>query len=397
MTLTLLLDLDDTLLNTNLERFIPAYFQALATELAVHVQPDLMLRALASGTLRMKESADFSRTLEEVFASEFYPPLNASRGELDSAVENFYDRVFPGLAGLTAPKPTTRPFVNWAISQGFRLAIATDPILPRKAAYHRVRWAGLDPDQFEIISTYDEFHFSKTHPAYYAELLGRMGWPDGPVLMAGNDIERDILPAQKLGLATFHIDEYPNPRSILEDPRRGDLQSLRSWLESTDLTTLIPSLRSIDSVMGVLRSTPAVVLGLTHGLPPSAWCYESGPEEWTLTELVCHLRDTEREVHHAQLKIFHEQKEPFVPRPDTAVWASQREYREEDGQSALLEFLSARKETIELLTTISDDNWSRKARHAIFGPTDFLEVVKFMADHDRLHIQQAWRLLQRDQ
>jgi len=183
----------------------------------------------------------------------------------------------------------------------------------------------------------------------------------------------------------------------LEDPRRGDLQSLRSWLESTDLTTLIPSLRSIDSVMGVLRSTPAVVLGLTHGLPPSAWCYESGSEEWTLTELVCHLRDTEREVHHAQLKIFHEQNEPFVPRPDTAVWASQREYREEDGQSALLEFLSARKETIELLTTISDDNWSRKARHAIFGPTDFLEVVKFMADHDRLHIQQAWRLLQRDQ
>jgi hypothetical protein len=38
--------------------------------------------------------------------------------------------------------------------------------------------------------------------------------------------------------------------------------------------------------------------------------------------------------------------------------------------------------------------WSRRARHAIFGPTNFLEVVGFIADHDRLHIQQAWKTMQ---
>ncbi len=50
MTLTLLLDLDDTLLNTNLDSFIPAYFQALAKELAPQIAPELMFRALISGT-----------------------------------------------------------------------------------------------------------------------------------------------------------------------------------------------------------------------------------------------------------------------------------------------------------------------------------------------------------
>ena len=37
--------------------------------------------------------------------------------------------------------------------------------------------------------------------------------------------------------------------------------------------------------------------------------------------------------------------------------------------------------------------WWREARHAIFGPSNFLEIVGFMADHDRLHIQQAWNTL----
>ena len=37
MSLTLLLDLDDTLLDTNLDAFMPAYFQALSQHLANHV------------------------------------------------------------------------------------------------------------------------------------------------------------------------------------------------------------------------------------------------------------------------------------------------------------------------------------------------------------------------
>jgi hypothetical protein len=47
-----------------------------------------------------------------------------------------------------------------------------------------------------------------------------------------------------------------------------------------------------------------------------------------------------------------------------------------------------------LIESFEAGEWSRKARHAIFGPTAFVEVIGFMADHDRLHVQQAWRILQ---
>ena len=395
MTLTLLLDLDDTLLNTNLESFVPAYFQALAKALAPQVAPELMFRALISGTRMMSESEDFSHTLKEVFDSEFFSQLNAPRDAIESAIENFYDNVFPTLAELTSQKPEAKPFVDWASSQGFRIVIATDPILPRKATYHRLRWAGFDPQQFELVSTYDHFHFSKTHPAYYAEALGRMGWSDGPVLMVGNDLERDILPAKKLGLAAYHVDDESASRSGPEAGVRGNLADLRRWLESTDLAALTPSFKSVESIMGVLSATPAALNGLLNGLDEFSWSHEPTPDDWAVTEIICHLRDSEREIHHMQIKLFGGQTEPFIPRPDTGVWASQREYLHENGASALREFNESRRETLRLLKAIAPGDWSQKARHAIFGPTNFLEVIGFMADHDRMHIQQVWNTLKK--
>ncbi|MDD2921233.1 MAG: HAD hydrolase-like protein, partial [Anaerolineales bacterium] len=300
MTLTLLLDLDDTLLNTNQETFIPAYFQALAKELAPQIAPNVMLRALLAATALMNESGDFSRTLKEVFESEFIPQVGVSQNELDPAIENFYDRIFPTLQGLTSPKPEAKLFVEWALAQGFRVAIATDPLLPRKATNHRLRWAGFEPEQFELVSSFEHFHFSKTHSAYYAEVLGRMGWADGPVLMAGNDMERDIIPAKKLGLATYYV----NGKSASpEKEARGTLSDLRAWIESANLDALIPSFKSVDSVLGILSATPAAMNGLARGRDLSSSPRESTPDDWSFAEVACHLRDTEREIHHLQIKL----------------------------------------------------------------------------------------------
>ena len=159
-----------------------------------------------------------------------------------------------GRAGLA--DPAAKPFVDWAFSKGYRIVIATDPLLPRKATHHRLRWVGFDPWQFELISTYECFHFSKTHPAYYAEVLGRLGWPEGPMLMVGNDLERDILPAKKLGLAAYHVDAGPASSFGPEAEPRGKLDDLRLWLESTNPVSLMPSFKSTDSLESYLRLPP---------------------------------------------------------------------------------------------------------------------------------------------
>src|SRR6185369_14152240 len=105
MSLTLLLDLDDTLLDTNLDAFMPAYFQALSQHMANSTTPNTMLRALIAGVNLMNESEDSTRTLQEIFDSDFYPKLGFAKDEMVALVEDFYDHVFPTLSQHTEPRP----------------------------------------------------------------------------------------------------------------------------------------------------------------------------------------------------------------------------------------------------------------------------------------------------
>lgn len=392
MPLTLLLDLDDTLLDTNLQAFTPAYAQALAQHVVPQASANEMIQALIAGVKLMDASEDPIQTLEEIFDTGFYAKLGVTKHDLLHVIEEFYDNIFPQLGAHTRQRPDAVPFVEWALSCGYRIAIATDPLFPRKATYHRLRWAGFEPERFELVSAFEHFHFTKAYPAYYAEVLGRLGWPDGPVLMVGNDIARDLVPAHRLGLKTFFIDGESASSPGFE-VGRGKLADLRPWLESIDLSTLEPSFKSREAVLAIMVSTPAVLRGLSSALTEEDWKREPTRDDWAMNEIVCHLRDMEREVHQMQLNLMLQKDGAFLPRPDSAVWANEREYLNVDGKSALLEFASARLETLKILKRLDENIWTRTARHAIFGPTNFLEAIGFMADHDRLHIQQFWKTI----
>ena len=146
--------------------------------------------------------------------------------------------------------------------------------------------------------------------------------------------------------------------------------------------------------MAIMVSAPAVLQSLSSNLSAENWRHEPTRDDWAMNEIVCHLRDTEKEIHALQLDLMLERLDAFIPRPDTGVWASEREYLNIDGALALKEFASARLANLDKLKKINDDIWTRKARHAIFRPTNFLEVLGFVANHDQMHIQQAWKTLQ---
>ena len=85
-----------------------------------------------------------------------------------------------------------------------------------------------------------------------------------------------------------------------------------------------------------------------------------------------------------------QKKNPFLAGEDTDRWVEERHYAEQDGFQAMVDYIAARKETLGLLVGLQAE-WSRTARHAIFGPTTLLELVGFTAGHDRAHIQQIWK------
>jgi FMN phosphatase YigB (HAD superfamily) len=402
MNLTLLLDLDDTLLDTNLDTFIPAYFQAFSDFLKEQVEPDVMLSALMSGTRKMMESSDPSRTLQQVFDDEFFPEIGFAREEVQPRIDRFYEEVFPTLSYLTSPRPQAVEMVKWALAQGIRLAVATNPVFPLTAIHHRMRWASLSPEKwpFAVVSAYETFHFTKPNPAYFAEVLGRMGWPDGPVLMVGDDTRRDLPGSATLGLATYWVNasdaDVPTGISLAGC---GTIRELRPWLERTDLSTLEPDFSKPESLIALVLATPATISGLLPSLSKREQV--AGPDmrrrpisnEWSLTEILCHLRDTEQEVNLPRLRMMLDLNEPFIPARDTDSWATERDYRSQDAIQAMQDFIKTRMQTVDLLSNLTDE-WKRKARHAIFGPTDLQELVKFMVEHDKLHIRQICSTLE---
>jgi FMN phosphatase YigB (HAD superfamily) len=390
MTLTLLLDLDDTLLDSNMDTFIPAYFEALSGALEGWVSPDVMLPALMGGTRRMMANEDPRSTLREVFDAYFFPKLGIERESLQAAIDQFYDEVFPSLQKLTTPRPDAVALVEWAFGQGFRVAISTNPLFPLKAIHHRMRWAGLAPDRypFSLVTSYEGFHFTKTTPAYYAECLSQLGWPDGPVVMIGDDDGMDITPARAAGLPVFWVRKSSSDVDRSVELPQGTIADVRSWLEKVDHETLRPTLQEPPAILAALRATPAALAALTRYLPDEKWhCYLK-PGEWCLVEIMCHLRDVEQDINHTRLQAILKEENPFIAGVVSDDWVEERQYARQDGKTALEEFTRARLQTLDFLSRLGAE-WARPARHAIFGPTTLRELVKFIVEHDQAHIRQT--------
>ena len=398
VTLTLLIDLDNTLLSNDMDGvFLPAYLQTLSQALAPYADPRALVKTLLQATQKMVENRRPDCTLIEVFNQAFYPPLGLNEEAMQAPIEKFYAEVFPTLAPLTQPRPKAVDLVAEALKRGCRLVVATNPLLPRAAVLHRLEWAGLPVEKypFELITAVEQFHFSKPNPTYLAEILGYIGWPEGPVVMVGDDPRRDIQPARRMGLPAYWLSQGQVwPDEILEIPTAGGpLEGLLPWLDSQAEEALQPNLSLPGAILAVLRSTPAVLDGGLRSLPGEAWTQNPGPGEWSVTEVLCHLRDVEAEVNLPRFQKVLQEANPFLPGMDTDPWAEQRLYFCQDGPDALQRFTGARLKLLDMLENLPPESWERKARHAILGPTSLRELAGIIASHDRLHIQQIKSLL----
>lgn len=395
MSLTLLLDLDDTLLDSNMNVFIPAYFEQMAGFLAHRAEAALIKKELMAGSVLMFKNQRSDLTLEQIFAGHFFPAVGLDRLELQPELDHFYDDIFPLLKEFSAPRPGAVELVEYAFAKHWRIVIATNPLFPRKAIEHRLRWANLPPEKypFTLITSIENSHFSKTVPAYYAEILGNLGWPSDPVIMVGDDPVMDMGSASKAGLPVFWI--RPKGRSVheLRDVPQGSISDFKGWIQDVDLNNLQPNLKAPEALISSLQSAPAVLDGLLRTLHPTEWTARPRKDEWAITEILCHLRDLDAEVNLPRLEILTSSENAFITGQNTDPWAKERNYIAQDGLAAFQAFVVTRQKLIEKLKNLSSTDWQRRARHTIFGPTHLQELVGFMAEHDRTHIQQAMMLL----
>lgn len=137
----------------------------------------------------------------------------------------FLKRFTPTSSRMPDPSAASIPQAAQTIRRakelGLRLVLATNPLFPAIATRSRVRWAGLNPEDFEWITTYENIGFCKPNPEYYREILRRIRVSPENCLMVGNDVTEDMA-AMELGMGGFvltdclinregkNLDDYPH-------------------------------------------------------------------------------------------------------------------------------------------------------------------------------------------
>lgn len=123
------------------------------------------------------------------------------------------------------------------------------------------------------------------------------------------------------------------------------------------------------------------------------WSWRPSEADWSLTEVICHLRDVEQEVHQWRFRELAKKENAFLPGVSADEWANERHYRRQDGLAALESFVAARVETVQLLLSFSPEIWQRQGRHAFLGLTSMHEILHISDRHDALHWNQIQELL----
>ncbi len=230
MIKNVLFDLDGTLLKMDQDQFVRAYFGSLAKKFEPFgYDPKKFIDGIWAGIKAMVKN-DGSVKNEQVFWEEFASIFgDGAYGDKDK-FDDFYKNEFDNAAKVCKFDPVSKEVIELLKSQGKRIALATNPIFPAIATLKRVRWAGLNADDFELITTYENIGFCKPNLCYYADILSRLNMKAEETLMVGNDVGEDMVAAE-LGMQVFLVTDCLIDRGKdISSFDRGSLSDLKRLL-----------------------------------------------------------------------------------------------------------------------------------------------------------------------
>ncbi len=229
---TILFDLDGTLLPMEQETFIKSYFGGISARLARHgYAPQTLIKTIWTGTEAMIRN-DGAKRNEEVFWDVAAGLCGESIRADEPHFNAFYVEDFDKVQTSCGYQEKAAKTVAWLKEKGYRLALATNPVFPAIATRKRIAWAGLNADDFQLITTYENSRRCKPNPAYYQDVLDELGVCAEECLMVGNDVTEDMV-AQTLGMRVFLLTDClinKNNADISAFPN-GNFDDLAAFLE----------------------------------------------------------------------------------------------------------------------------------------------------------------------
>lgn len=229
----LLFDLDGTLLQVEMQRFIPAYLDDLATQFSMEVPRERFSRVARQAVHALLARGDRHRTNRERYLAIIETQLGIAVEKFEERLSIWLEEGLPRLAGHVTPISHSRPLLDYCFGLGVPIILATNPVFPAAMIEARLDWAGLADYPFSMVTSYENTRYCKPQSDYFHDILAAFEVAAQDCLMIGNDTLHDLA-AATVGMPTFLADTY------LIDRTRGDYRSdYRGSLD--DLLTLLRS------------------------------------------------------------------------------------------------------------------------------------------------------------
>ena len=233
---TVLFDLDGTLLPMDQDVFAKTYFNLLAKNLAPHgYDPQAFVAGLWNSIKTMFVN-DGRATNEVVFWQSFAETFGERVYGDKIWFDTFYAEHFDEVAASCGYDERAAQVIALCRDKGLVTALATNPIFPRIATEKRMRWAGLNPADFALYTTYEDSRYCKPNLNYYQEILSQLGVCGEECLMVGNDVSEDMV-AEKLGMRVFLLTDcmiHKNKDVDITKYPQGGFDDLLSYIERLD-------------------------------------------------------------------------------------------------------------------------------------------------------------------
>ncbi|KNF09331.1 haloacid dehalogenase domain protein hydrolase [Gottschalkia purinilytica] len=227
----ILFDLDGTLLPIDVQLFTDEYFRILTEKVGNEEEAKKLCKVIWDSTQYMIDTIDENKTNEDCFFEHFNTKIEKVE-EATDILNHFYLNEYTGLKSICKPNPLARDIIKIVKDKGYELVIATNPLFPKEGINRRVEWAGLDVEDFKLITTYENMHYCKPHLKYYEEILSIIDRKPEEVMMVGNDVQEDLV-VSELGIKTFLLEDYKISREgkIYEPDYKGSYKELYEFVK----------------------------------------------------------------------------------------------------------------------------------------------------------------------
>jgi hypothetical protein len=152
---------------------------------------------------------------------------------------------------------------------------------------------------------------------------------------------------------------------------------------------------TIDQVLRQLEEQPEAITALTAGLPRARLHGPSSRGEWSVNDVLAHLRSC-ADMWGRYIAMIIAEDQPTIRAMNPTTWIKSTNYPDLEFAPSMRAFTKQRSELLALLRPLPQAAWSRGATVTGAGrPRErtVLDYARWLANHERSHVKHIARIV----